>query len=106
MTFIDLETQEKRTLFPGYTGVFVHTEGMTLVYWTIEAGAPLPDHAHPHEQVTSVIEGQFELTVAGETRVVSPGQIAVIPSNVVHSGRAVTECMLIDVFHPVREEYR
>jgi quercetin dioxygenase-like cupin family protein len=106
MPFIDLAQQDRRTLVPGYAGVFIHTQGMTLVFWTIEAGAPLPEHAHPHEQVATVTEGQFELTVDGETRQLGPGQIAVIPPNAVHSGRAVTACQLIDVFHPVREDYR
>ena len=29
-----------------------------------------------------------------------------IPPNAVHSGRAVTELRLMDVFSPVREDYR
>jgi quercetin dioxygenase-like cupin family protein len=79
---------------------------MSLAYLTIEAGAPLPEHTHPHEQVTNVIEGQLELTIAGETSVLTPGKVAVIPPNMPHSGRALTPCRAIDVFYPVREEYR
>jgi hypothetical protein len=29
-----------------------------------------------------------------------------VPPNVTHSGHAVTECRIIDVFHPVRDDYR
>jgi quercetin dioxygenase-like cupin family protein len=56
--------------------------------------------------VASVIEGRFELTVAGETRVLDSSCAVVIPSMTPHSGRALTRCQLIDAFHPVREEFR
>jgi len=106
MSFIPLDTLELRELIPGYRGRFVHTDNLTLVYWTIEEGAPLPEHAHPHEQVTNLLEGVYELTVEGEVRALQPGEIAVIPGNVRHSGVARTACKILDVFYPVREEYR
>jgi len=105
MTY-DLLQIEPRELIKGFRGRFVHTEKSTLVFWEIEAGAELPLHAHFHEQTTYVMEGRFELTVAGETQVYEPGLVAVIPSNVEHSGRALTPCKILDVFCPVREEYR
>jgi quercetin dioxygenase-like cupin family protein len=105
MTYNLLQIDPKE-LIKGFRGRFVHTEKSTLVFWEIEAGAELPLHAHFHEQTTYVMEGRFELTVAGETQVYEPGLVAVIPSNVEHSGRALTPCKILDVFCPVREEYR
>lgn len=104
--FLNLESLVEHEPIPGYRGRFVHSEGMTIAYWEIEAGAPLPTHSHVHEQVANVISGEFELTVDGETRVLGPGSVAVIPGNVVHSGRAITACRLMDVFCPVREDYQ
>ncbi len=106
MNFIELDEIDKRDLVPGGKVRFVHSDSMTLAYWTFEAGGQFPEHAHPHEQVSSMIDGEFELTVDGETRVLSPGNVVIIPPNAVHSGKAVTECRIIDVFHPVREDYR
>lgn len=106
MAFLDLNTLEEKELLPGFKARFVHTEHMTCSYWTVAAGASLPGHAHPHEQVTNVMEGRFELTVNGETKTLAPGSVAVIPSNAAHSGKAVTDCRIIDVFYPVREDYR
>lgn len=105
MSVYDLNNQPIRELIPGFHGQFVHTDNVTVAYWNIEAGAVLPEHSHIHEQVTSVLHGEFELTVAGETHRLLPDSVAVVPSNTVHSGRAVTSCRLVDVFHPARPEY-
>jgi quercetin dioxygenase-like cupin family protein len=56
--------------------------------------------------VAHVLTGSFELTVEGETRILNPGIVAVIPSHALHGGRALTDCTLLDVFHPQREDYK
>ena len=106
MPFLNLDELEEKQMVPGFKGHFVHSENMTFAYWDIEAGAVLPEHSHPHEQVASMIAGEFELTVNGETKVLRPGSVAIVPSDAVHSGRAITICRIIDVFYPVREDYR
>jgi quercetin dioxygenase-like cupin family protein len=83
-----------------------HSEHVTMAYWTVTAGATLPQHAHPHEQITSVLEGEFEMTIGGETKKLTAGHAAVIPGNVTHSAKALTACRIIDAFYPVREDYR
>ncbi|MFN8252075.1 MAG: cupin domain-containing protein [Ferruginibacter sp.] len=99
----DLPVKE---MFPGYTGRFIHTDTMTFAYWDVKAGSIVPEHSHIHEQVAHVLEGKFTLTVDGVPLELETGKIAVIPSNVKHSGIAVTDCKLLDVFCPVREDYR
>jgi quercetin dioxygenase-like cupin family protein len=106
MPFIDLSDLEEKELVPGYHVRFVHSENMTFAYWNIEGGSSLRDHSHPHEQVVNLIEGEFELKVGGEIKKMKPGQVAVLPGNVPHSGRAITDCKIIDVFYPVREDYK
>jgi quercetin dioxygenase-like cupin family protein len=106
MAFIDLQVIEQRQPFPGYRVRFVHSTNMTFAYWDIDAGAALPEHSHPHEQVLNMQEGQFELTIDGKSQVLGAGSVAIIPSNAVHSGRAITACRITDVFYPIREDYR
>lgn len=106
MPFVELTRVAEREMFPGFRARFVHTERTTQAFWNIAAGAELPEHAHPHEQVSNVIRGRFEMTVDGETQTLEPGSVCVIPSGVKHRGRALTDCFIIDVFSPVREDYR
>lgn len=106
MPFVNLDALDRSEEIPGYLGAFAHGGDMTVANWSVEAGAEFPEHAHPHEQISIVTQGEFELTLDGETDILRPGQIAVIPSNTPHSGVARTACTIIDVFSPVREDYQ
>ena len=106
MAFMNLHEIEEKEPFPGFKARFVHSENMTFGYWDIEAGGLLPEHSHPHEQIAAVIEGEMEVTINGETKVLGPGSVAIIPPNATHSGKMITHCRVIDVFYPVREDYR
>ena len=97
---------EPRELIPGHRGRFIHSEHTTHVYWEIDAGAQLPEHSHPHEQIVNMIDGSYTLIVDGVTHALQTGDVLVIPGNAVHSGTARTDCRILDVFSPVREEYR
>jgi quercetin dioxygenase-like cupin family protein len=97
---------KEKEVVPGIRGRFFHSDNMTVVYWNIDAGAVMPDHAHPHEQVVNVLEGDFDLIVEGKTYETKPGAVAVVPPNVKHGGKAKTQVRILDVFYPVREDYR
>ncbi|MBT5925368.1 MAG: cupin domain-containing protein [Verrucomicrobia bacterium] len=106
MPFFKKDTLEEKKLIPGFRVRFVHGDTMTLAYWTIDKGAKLPEHAHPHEQICNVINGQFELVIDGEALTLHAGDVGVIPSQAIHAGTALTDCQIIDAFQPVREDYR
>jgi len=106
MSFIDLEEIPEKEVVPGFHGKFVHTKNNTIVYWRILAGSILPDHHHPHEQTVNLISGEFEFTLEGETRRLTAGSAVVVPANAPHSGTAISDCFIIDIFYPVREDYK
>lgn len=106
MPFIDTAAMEPREVIKGAKARFVHTDGMTMSIWNFEPGADLPAHSHFHEQMTKLISGEFEMTLDGESRTLTENDVAVIPPNTVHSGKALTACVLLDVFHPVRDDYK
>ncbi len=88
MTFLNLQDIPARELIPGFNGRFVHSDGITVAHWEIEAGSELPSHTHPQEMIINLLEGEFELTVDDETRVLRAGAVVVIPGDVPHAGRA------------------
>jgi quercetin dioxygenase-like cupin family protein len=104
--FLSINSLHTHEMIPGFKARFVHTEFMTISYWEIQEGSFLPEHVHHHEQISQVLEGRFEFTINGISQIMEPGRLAVIPPNVVHSGKALTECKVMDIFYPVRDDYR
>jgi quercetin dioxygenase-like cupin family protein len=95
-----------KEIVPGFYGRFVHGENITLSIVDIKQGSQLPEHSHPHEQITYILEGELDMVIGGEKMSFTPGMVHVIPGNVPHSAYARTAVKVLDVFSPVREEYR
>ena len=106
MPLIALDALPVREIFPGFRARLIHTDRVSHSWVEIEPGAAFPEHQHPHEQIVSVLEGTLELTVAGTTHLLTPGQVFVIPPDAPHSGRALSGCRVLDTFAPTRQEYR
>jgi quercetin dioxygenase-like cupin family protein len=94
-----------------FAGVEIHAvagEGMMLSLVDLAAGSVVPEHSHPHEQMGMMISGRAEFTIGGVTRIVEPGDVWRIPGGVPHMVRTLGEgpAVALDVFHPVRDDYR
>lgn len=81
-------------------------EKLMLVEVTFEAGAAVPEHAHVHEQVSYVASGRMAFTVSGEETELKAGESLLLPSNVLHSARALEASTVLDSFSPPREDFR
>ncbi|MGZ3874312.1 MAG: cupin domain-containing protein [Mucilaginibacter sp.] len=101
--FGDIATKE---IAPGFFSKLIHTDANTVNFIEVKAGCSVPRHRHIHEQCSFVIEGEFELTVNDMPQILNPGLFAIIPPNVWHSGNAITDCRLIDLFSPARDDYK
>ena len=103
---LNIKNLKQREVIPGFNGKFVNGENITWAFWDIKKDSSIPDHFHIHEQIMHVISGDFEFTINGLTSVFSEGDTIVIPSNIPHRGKALTNCKIMDVFSPKREEYK
>jgi quercetin dioxygenase-like cupin family protein len=104
--YVDLSKIHSKDMIPGFKAKMIHTETMTISFWEVTKGSVLPKHQHHHEQVSQVIEGEFEFTIDGKTQVIAPGKVVIIPSHAIHSGIAISDCKIMDIFSPVREDYK
>jgi quercetin dioxygenase-like cupin family protein len=95
-----------KQIIEGISGQYIHGNQITMGVVEVKKGSLLPQHHHPHEQITFILEGELEMTIGGETMTLKPGSFHVIHSNVPHAAVAHMDCKLIDVFSPVREDYR
>lgn len=73
----------------------------------LDPGALVAAHSHEHEQLGIVLAGEITMTIAGVDHVLGPDGAYQIPGGIEHSGRAGRDgCRVLDVFQPVREDYR
>ena len=72
-----------------------------------EPHAVVEMHQHPHEQMGLLLEGELEFIIGDERHVLKPGQMWKIPGGVSHSAIAGDQPVkALDVFYPIREDYR
>ena len=102
-SFADIQPNE---IAPGFMSTLIHTSGNTINFIDVKKGSVIKLHQHIHEQYSFVLQGEFEMTIDGDTQTLTPETFALIPSNIEHGGIAVTDCKILDIFNPVREDYR
>ena len=107
MAFFDLARQPSRELFPGVTITTAWGESIMMSFVRFAyVGAAVPTHHHPHEQMGMGLEGEFELIIGEEARIIGVGDSYCIPSNVPHGARSLNgPARALDIFHPIREDY-
>ncbi|NND11482.1 MAG: cupin domain-containing protein [Flavobacteriaceae bacterium] len=95
-----------KEIISGFRARFVHSKNITTSFVEVDAGSLLPLHSHVNEQISIITEGKFEMTIDGITNIYETGMVIEIPPNVEHSGKALTDCKITDIFYPVREDYK
>jgi quercetin dioxygenase-like cupin family protein len=97
----------RHTIFPGVRIETSAAERMMTSLVELEPHAVVEEHAHPHEQVGLWLQGRALFTIGSEQKTVQAGDFYRIPGNVRHGVRNLGEpSRAVDIFCPVREEYR
>ena len=105
--FIDASGRDPMELVPGARTRTFWGEQMLLSLVEIDANSEVPLHTHPHEQGGIIIEGELEMGVAGEVKLLKPGDMYIIPGGVEHYAKAhAVKAVALDIFSPPREEYK
>lgn len=91
----------------GVRGQALSGARVTINRASVDPHTAMPEHAHDHEQLGYVLDGRAELVIDGVAHVLGPGDAYVVPSGVRHFARTADEgCVMLDVFAPVREDFR
>ena len=85
--------------------VMAWSEELMLCEITFEEGGEVALHSHTHQQITYVVEGEFEFTVGEETRKMCKGDSVYIPSQAVHGLKCVKAGVVLDIFNPKRADF-
>jgi quercetin dioxygenase-like cupin family protein len=60
----------------------------TITLFAFDAGQSLSEHTAPYDAVVQVLDGSARVTIGGQDKIVSEGQIIVMPANVPHAVNA------------------
>lgn len=100
-------------MFPGVRRrTLAAGEKLMQMFVEFHPGAAVPEHQHPHEQISHVVSGsiRFDLAAAGpehpaRTVNLATGDTLAIAGNVPHAAIALDEgALLIETFSPPRED--
>ncbi len=90
---------------PLFARSVIHGDRLTVARVYLKKGCLVPMHQHDNEQISNVFEGRLRFKVGEEERVVGPGEVLHIPPGVPHMAEALEECVCLDIFNPVREDW-
>jgi quercetin dioxygenase-like cupin family protein len=107
MDFVKSRDAQTFTPEPGMRRqVLAHTDQLMLVRHYFENGWVGARHSHPHHQLVYVISGSIRVDIDGKVFDVHAGDSFVVDGDVEHQASALEPSEVLDVFTPVREDYR
>ena len=107
MSFFRESELEAKNVLDGITLKSVSGSRTMMTFFDFEPGSSIPSHKHPHEQITYVIEGEMEMVLDGETKLLKAGDGVVILPNQDHSAKILSKPVkAVDAWYPIREEYK
>jgi len=109
MTILKYTEVPARKIREGAERRLGHTDKLMIVVMDLDDGPkeqPDPLHAHPHEQVTYVAEGEIFFLMDDRQTRLGPGDMVLIPSGRPHSIQQLTgHVRLVDCFTPIRADF-
>ena len=94
MPFYNLEALTDALISPDHStarGPTITGDQLEVGYYSEPKGTGAKSHRHKSEQIMLVLEGRMRMRIAEETREISAGEVAVIPSDVDHEQVALED---------------
>jgi quercetin dioxygenase-like cupin family protein len=101
--FLEIDSLPLVEFVPGLEFRPVVGERLMVNFVHYEPNTEAPSHTHAEEQVTFVIDGEFDFDLDGVVRTMRRGTAVHVPPGVPHGARTRdTACFEVDVFAPPR----
>ncbi len=84
---------------------FITGDRVTVARFELKRGGVVPRHAHENEQVSYIVSGALKFVFDDREVMVRGGEVLQIPGNIPHAAEVVEDCVAIDVFSPVRQDW-
>lgn len=85
--------------------VLAYEDNLMVVEVLFEEGSVGALHSHPHEQITYIIEGEFEFDIGGEKKILKAGDTTYKEPEIVHGAVCLKKGKLLDIFTPYRADF-
>lgn len=85
--------------------VIGYDTNLMLVRVSFNKGSIGYKHKHPHQQISYILSGKFEVNIDGKLEILQAGDAFIAPSNVEHELKCLEDGQLLDSFSPLREEF-
>ena len=106
MLLYNWDSIDEEDLNPLISRRVIHTERMTICRIRLKKGAVVPLHSHENEQITVLETGSLKFIFEQEERVIRGGDTLAIPPHAPHRVEALEDSLAMDLFCPVREDWR
>ena len=93
------------TLKPDLGRQLIVGQNIMLARVLLKKGCIVPEHSHPNEQVTFILDGALKFWIDGKEIVVNAGEVLTIPPNMPHKAEALEDTVDFDVFTPPRADW-
>lgn len=99
----DLKIKE---MFPGVIRQIIgYDSKIMMVKVSFAKGSVGYKHQHPHQQISYILSGKFEVNINGKIETLESGDAFIAPSNTDHELKCLEDGVIIDSFSPLREDF-
>ena len=107
MSFFTVTELPGTQALPGIVRRAVYLEHVMMTFFEFAPGSIVPEHAHPHEQITYVVQGAMEFHLGDQTQVLRAGDGVCCLPDVPHGATVLDEpTVALDAWYPLREDYK
>jgi quercetin dioxygenase-like cupin family protein len=97
---------EVEVLSPLLSRQCIHGKNITQARIELKKGCVIPEHRHPSEQFSHVLQGELTFRCGEQEITVHAGEVLTIPPDVPHVTIAAEDTLAIDTFSPPHRYWR